>query len=75
MEDVQPAAIGEGGFGQDDIVFALPKLGCADCKRFHMLHLKRQRVQHFNEVPGIVRASGDKQNSGPHSAHSYMKLP
>src|SRR4051794_18459791 len=59
-EGVAPGSIGEGGFGQDNVVFVLPKLGARVLQRSGVVYRHRKRTQHLRDLTGIIAMSGNE---------------
>src|ERR1019366_4453192 len=46
MQDILPLAVGQGGFGQDNVVLLPAEEGTRILKRWHVLQLQGKRMQH-----------------------------
>src|ERR1035437_7643141 len=47
MQDIQPLAIGQGGFGENEFVLLLVEAGTRLVQGWHVLQLKGKRMQHL----------------------------
>src|ERR1035437_1373250 len=63
VQDIEPLAIGQVGFGKNDVVIRLVEPRTRMAQRWRVLQLQGKRMQHLGEVESVFLAPGDKQDS------------